>query len=141
MKFNWGHGIALVNIIFAIGLLVALIASFGVDRSLVRDDYYALDLAYQERMNKIKTSKEKQLFHLEKSETEQSLILTFKSKEVPQGSIYFYRPSNESQDFIIDIKNHKMIIPLSKLDKGKWTVKVDWTADGDGFYEEEILYL
>ena len=44
-KFNWGHGILLFFIIFVGSMLTVLWLSFGVDHSLVRDDYYDEEMA------------------------------------------------------------------------------------------------
>ena len=54
-KFNWGHGILLFFIIFVGSMLTVLWLSFGVDHSLVRDDYYDEDIHYQETFDKKQT--------------------------------------------------------------------------------------
>lgn len=139
-KFHWGHGIALVYTLFAAALVVALIASRKVDRSLVRDDYYALDLSYQERYDKMQNAKDKKWLEVQKNELG-GLEFRFKSEKTPQGTIYFYRASDQSKDFKLDIQERLITVPAEVLLNGKWTVKVDWT-DGDlEFYEEKTLYL
>lgn len=139
-KFHWGHGIALVYTIFAAALVVALIASRKVDRSLVRDDYYSLDLGYQERYDKIQNAKDKQWLDVQKNDSG-AVEFRFKSAKVPQGTIYFYRASDQSKDFRMDIKERIITIPSGALLDGKWTVKVDWTDGETDFYEEKTLYL
>lgn len=139
-KFHWGHGIALFYIIFAAALVVALIASRKVDRSLVRDDYYALDLSYQERYDKIQNAKDKQWLDVQKNDSG-AVEFRFKSTEAPKGTIYFYRASDQSRDFRMDIEDRIITVPSSALMDGKWTVKIDWTDGETKFYEEKTLYL
>jgi len=138
-NFNWGHGIALFYICFVAVVVTALIASFGVDRSLVVDDYYAKDLAYQEQYDKITNSMSSDNVNV--NVLDNQVELQFKNSNGISGEVQFYRASDKAQDFSKDITGSHVIIPTSTLSRGKWSLKIDWTEEGQSFYKEEIIYL
>ena len=53
MKINWGSGIAIFYSLFVITMVYAVVRSTQFDNSLVSDHYYADDLKYQERFDKL----------------------------------------------------------------------------------------
>lgn len=140
-KFNWGHGIFLFFVVFVGTLITVLVASRRVDHSLVVDDYYAQDLAYQSTYNKAKNSLEdRDLLDIKTSA--HNVVFDFNSEDPIEGNIHFYRPSNKKMDFTIQIDNkHKLEVDRSKIQKGKWKIKVDWTIGNKSYYKEEELYL
>jgi hypothetical protein len=67
----------------------------------------------------------------------------FKGKTV-DGSIHIYRPSDETLDVLIPIAAdtlQRVTIAMSKLSRGKYIVKVDWTSDGVAYYKETELII
>ena len=52
MKLNWGTGIAMVYITFAVSMVGVVFASRKHDPGLVQKDYYELDLNYQDRLER-----------------------------------------------------------------------------------------
>lgn len=143
MKLNWGYGIAIFYTIFVLALGYQLFRSFQYDRSLVVDDYYAKDLAYQEQFDRLSNT----LTHnADLSISKQNGILSIRFPEghkSPQGGIQFYRPDNQNLDQHYPIavdsagqfhKNIEDLIP------GKWKIKVSWQWDGvDYFVEKETV--
>ena len=140
-KFNWGHGITLFYVIFVGTLITVLIASFGVDHSLVVDDYYAKDLDYQNQYNKVVNNLDEDLLKINYDQNNGQVILVFSNSDNLNGTIQFYRPSNKSLDFEVRIDQHQIIVPTDHLPVGKWKVKVDWTADGKAYYKENEFYF
>jgi hypothetical protein len=57
MKLNWGTSIAIFYILFAATMVGMVIKSKTYDHSLVTDDYYAKDLAYQQHYDKLANAK------------------------------------------------------------------------------------
>lgn len=142
-KFHWGHGITIFYTLFVITVVSVLIASFSVDRSLVADDYYAKDLAYQGQYNKaqnaLNATQDKLGINII---TEQEIIeITIFSVSPVKGEIHFYRPSDQSQDFTIDITSKRTTLSISKLLKGKWILKVEWTEGKTPYYQERQIYI
>lgn len=138
-NFNWGHGIALFYVCFVALVVTALVASFGVDRSLVVDDYYAKDLAYQQRYDKMSNSISADNVKIKVEDDK--VMVQFNEYENIIGSVQFYKASDKSQDFIKPIYNQNLIIPTKNISKGKWSLKIDWTQNGKSFYKEKVIYI
>lgn len=139
-KLHWGHGIFAFYSLFVAVVIFALIASRSVDRSLVLDDYYSLDLAYQDRMNEIESAKYSQSLKI--TEVDKSkLIFDFTSPLEIEGEIHFYRSSDSKLDRIYSIDNHRMEFDKSKFKAGVWKIKVDWKEGDNKFYKVEDFYF
>lgn len=146
MKLSWGTWIAIAYSIFAGAMIFALVKSFSVDHSLVVEDYYAHDLAYQTQFDKEKNSLALQEnLKISLLENERSVLIQYPAdmKNVA-GKILFYNPSDKKSDFSKDVQpgeNNSQIIPLEKAKPGRWKVQVDWQADGKPFFKETEIYL
>lgn len=140
-KFNWGHGIALFYVVFVGAVVTALVASFGVDHTLVVDDYYAQDLAYQNTYDKQSNSIIDTPVRIKINALANQISLHFETEGKVDGQVHFYRASDQSKDFVIPINDRQMTLSSSDLAKGKWTLKLDWNQDGKKYYKEEIVYL
>ena len=138
-KFNWGHGIALFYIVFVGIVITALVASFDVDHSLVVDNYYAQDLAYQATYEKIENSLQSDNVSIKQDANQ--ILLSFSGKEALSGTVQFYRASDKSMDFTHTIVSNNERIPIKDLAAGKWRLKIDWKEGQKQFYKEKILYL
>ena len=138
-KFNWGHGIALFYILFVGTVALALISSFKVDHSLVVDDYYTQDLAYQKTYDKLQNEAAYQPLKINLDD--QHIHFDFTTTGTIKGTIHFYRASDPSQDFNHTIDDVLEQISTQDMLKGKWTMKIDWTQDEKSFYKEETIYI
>ena len=140
-SFHWGHGIALFYIVFVIAVVTVLIKSFGVDHSLVVDDYYAQDIAYQKEYDKRSKQLKEDNIQIDYEAEKSQITLVFNDQSKVKGKVKMYRPSNKSQDFELEVNNTEIIIPTHKLAGGVWKIKVDWSSDGEFFYHVKQLYL
>ena len=140
-NFNWGHGIALFYIVFVGVLVTALIASFGVDHSLVDKAYYEKDIAYQSQYDKTMNNLAAHALQLKYDKAKSEISIEMKDAQHVSGTAHFYRPSDQSQDFNTPLSAQKQLISSAKLMPGKWIVKIDATVDGVAYYKEEMLYL
>ena len=140
-KFNWGHGILVFYICFVGAVVTALVASFGVDHSLVVDDYYAKDLAYQSQYDKTTNALKSNAVAIENDGKNQALTINFEEANRVQGFVNFYRPSDKSEDFKVKLEEKATTIPTDKLLPGKWILKIDWTDDGKEYYTEKMIYI
>lgn len=138
-KFNWGHGITLFYIFFVGIVVTALVASFGVDHSLVVDEYYSEDLAYQSKYDKMANSLNSDNINI--ITAGEDVVISFPGVEKVSGEVHFYRASDKSQDFTRNITSNQEIFSKTTLSKGKWSVKVDWETGGKSYYKEEVIYL
>ena len=144
MKLNWGTSIAIFYIAFAVTMVGFVIKSKTYDHSLVTDDYYAQDLAYQHHYDKMVNAKALANDLTIGKVGEQVQFLFPKEIEQPNGEILFYRASDKSKDFTVKVStdsNGLQTVPTSQLVPGRWTVKVDWQGGGKEFYKEQVVIL
>jgi nitrogen fixation protein FixH len=140
-NFHWGHGIFVFYVIFVGVLVTALVASFGVDHTLVVDDYYAKDLAYQDQYDKESRSRTADNLNVTHTAGEDEVILHFDTDALVTGNIEWYRPSGSEHDFDMPISKSEMLIETGDLLPGRWRLKVDWQEAGKTYYREVDLYL
>lgn len=143
MKFNWGHGIALVLIIFAASILVFVFVASKQKNELVTEKYYEKAVAYQQRIDAEKNALN-QNADVKYNISSGQLILTLgRSMSNANGTFQFYRPDNEGKDFNIlfqvnDTGFYSATIP--QLTRGQWKVNVSWNIDSlEYFYEKKIF--
>ncbi|MDX2072496.1 MAG: FixH family protein [Haliscomenobacter sp.] len=146
MKINWGSGIAIFYSLFVITMVYAVVRSTQFDNSLVSDQYYAEDLKYQERFDKLSNAQLlKEDLKIEASESGSQVELFFPSELASvHGEIYFFCPSDQTRDFKVNIApnlNHRQVISTSGLKTGLWRVKVDWSDGTKAYYKEEVIHL
>ena len=142
-NFHWGHGITIFYTIFVIAVGTVLYASFGVDMSLVADDYYAQDLAFQDQYDKIQNAIKDSVNRLEVNVlSEEEIIEVLVPTDKPlDGKIFFYRPSDQTKDFSIDLVSSRSLFSTSSLQKGKWILKMEWNDGTKPFYQERQIYI
>lgn len=111
---------------------------------MVEDNYYEKELAYEGRIEKIRNMSALG-GEISISQDGDDLIIIFpdiiKGKK-PEGTILFYRPSNQKMDYSLPVKlndSAKQIVDAGKLVSGKYILKIDWSLDGKDYYQEETL--
>ncbi|MBP6870923.1 MAG: FixH family protein [Bacteroidales bacterium] len=146
IKFNWGTGIFIVLTVFILAVVAFFIFITTMDVNLVEDNYYEKELAYQERIDRIKNTAAlpgkviilKSGEHISIQFPEEGTILPV------AGIVHFYRPSDPGKDLNLDLQLNdslRQVFSLKELDPGKWTIKLDWTMGGKGYYFEEGLII
>ena len=146
MKFHWGIGVAVVIVIFAIGvgILVYIASSQKVD--LVSDDYYQQELNHQERIDETKRSADinkKVTVNISNSELK-VIFPDFFQKGKLKGTNTLYRPSDRNNDIVIplmlDSLNTQTILTTSFI-KGLWRLKINWKYEKEKYYQEEVVII
>lgn len=147
MKLNWGTGIAIgmVTFITFIVTLAANMMNHKVD--LVAKDYYEQGIAYEKHIEQVKAADAfGDALQVNVNYTTSQLEVVF-PKEIDAnkivGQVYFFRPSDAKTDFTETLHptaDNKQLIPLSKMAKGNWRVKLQWKMDGkEYFFEKEVV--
>lgn len=146
MKFTWGHGIAMVLVIFLIGMITLLIISSLQELNLVTEDYYPKGINYQQQIDK-----EVRNSHLEIgikiTQDNNNVYLKFPqldSMSKPSGEILMFYPRSYRFDKQYDIKLNDslgQIISKDSIMTGKCIIKIDWSVAGVYYYQEETLML
>ena len=146
IKFHWGDGITIVFIFFIGFLVTALIKSRSVDHSLVADDYYAKDIAYQEHFDKVSNvSKYGKEVKVNYENDQKSLSVNISGVSAKEGTITFYRPSNQKSDIIkkFKIKENNQTLQMEGLELavGRWKVQLEWEENLVSFFVEKDIYV
>ncbi len=146
MKLNWGFNIAAFYIFFVLVLLIVVFIFMRQDVGLVTNDYYAKEIVYQEEIDKSNRTKgltEQIDITVEPAQIKFSFPKMFSSGDIG-GTIHFYRPSNKEKDFVSNIvtdSSRIQIIETSKLEKGLWKVKIDWSVKNVSYFNEKIVMV
>lgn len=146
MKFHWGHGIAVFFSIFVIFMLTLLYLSRQENIDLVTEDYYAEELKYGDRMEKIINSQKAGL-ELQTELLGDQLILSLPEKVDPsalEGTVIFYRPSDAAMDLkhtlILDEAN-RMAVPLKDFHPGLYKVQLEFKINDTAYFIEKNLNI
>jgi len=145
-KFSWGTGILIGIIVFVVISVSMTVIFMTQDVSLVSDNYYEKSLVYQDEIDK--QSRTQSLDDQIKINFDGEVITVlfppdYLEKSI-SGEIYFYRPSDSSLDFKLPMlvsEEGIQIIPVERLEKGFWRIKLNWTMDGNGYYNERAITI
>lgn len=147
-NFHWGKALIVYFILF-IGFLGWIVyKSMQMDHSLVAEDYYALDLAYQQHFD-MSTNQKKYFPNANISYDPSSVMLIFDlgdaASAITKGNLKMYRASDKTRDrnvpFIIKAGQNQANIPMKDLIVGKWSVQVDWNSQGRSYYLDDIILV
>ena len=146
MKFNWGTGIVLAFVIMISAMIWLVSIAVRQNDDLVDNDYYQRSITYQEHIEKVKNNDAL----TEKIKFDQSpgiLKITFPglvANSEYSGDIHFYSPVEERRDLTVKIALNPdfiQIIDLTKLEKGRYRIKIDWKAGKKDYYQEEEIVV
>jgi len=144
-KISWGTGILIGIIVFVVISVSMTIIFMMQDVNLVSDNYYEKSLVYQEEIDKqsrTKTLNEQVKINFNGEVVRILIPSEYLEKEI-SGEIFFYRPSNPKLDFVLPIHlvDGNQIIPVKRLEKGFWRVKLNWMMDSNGYYNERAITI
>lgn len=138
MKFHWGWRIGIVYTAFALATLGFVGFALTQEVDLVRSDYYEHSLAHDVTMQARHNAAE--LGSSASIVVEQGAIVV----RVPasnaaslKGTVQLYRATTMHRDRQLNLApdaEGRMVIPANDLEKGKWTVTMQW-SDGSKNYE------
>lgn len=146
MKFHWGWGIAIVYGLFVLAFIIVLFISLRQDNSLVTENYYDTDLAYQEHKDKVAHYQALPVkLSTKYLDAEKAYEITYPAGMTDaRGSILFYRPSSARMDLTFAIHVDSSLVqkvPVPLLASGRWTVQMEWTSGGEDYFREETLII
>lgn len=139
---NWG-----MKIVIGMALAMSSIVATGIymvskdTDTLEEADYYEKGLnyeqAYEKKENVVRYQRRVSL-----DISGDSLLISF-AETNNQGLIEFLRPSNKSLDQQISFSTSQSsyTIPLNKLERGVWHIKLNWESNKRSYFQEENLYL
>lgn len=138
---NWGNKIVIAFICFAAFIGYMVVKAFQEDFDLVAEDYYAQEINYQQKLNKLSNAAEgnKEVIVKQVGEV---IELTF--PEQATGEIHFYHPSRKIFDrkYAIDLsKENVHSVMKSELVPGSYRVNITWNSDQKDFYQQSSIYI
>lgn len=146
MKINWGTGIVIALVVMIGGMIYLVSIAVRQDYDLVDNDYYRKSVNYQQHIEEVKNTEAlPEKIRLE--QTDDSIRLTFPKLSAISdysGNIHFYSPVEEKRDETIKLNltdNYSQSIALKSLKSGRYTVKIDWSANKVSYYQEEEIVL
>ena len=144
---NWGYKILLLFSGFVIMILFMVFLAYRQDVPLVAEDYYRMELKYQEEIDMLKNARSlNDPVVIGISPEQNILVIRYpESQSGPiAGTIRLMRPSDPSLDTEFLVKtgeNHLQEIHIGSLKKGFWKIKIFWMNGGDKFLEEKDIII
>lgn len=146
--FNWGNGIFIAIVVFVIATLSVVSYLISLDFYLVNNNHYQEAVEFQGTID----SRERTMALQESvtilfDEERVALKLVFPEtimNKADSGSVILYRPNDSTKDLRINLQfdaGSTQIIPMDRLDKGKWILKLFWTMDGLEYMDEKTVII
>jgi len=144
---NWGNRIILAFVLFFGVIFTMVYVSMNTEFSLVADNYYEQELAYEDQLNRIRNVNnlpEKPEFSIDR--TGLKVAISFPesvAQSVKEGKVKFYRSSGAKYDQEMELKlnnANQFVQDISQLVTGAWKIQIFWT-DGDKEYYKEIDFV
>lgn len=146
MKFTWGTAIFIVIVMFIMLVVAFFIYMSSLDIKLVEDNYYEKELVYQEKIDKMRNT-ERLPGKIVAAVENEEIVIRFPevvNDGTTEGKVTFYRPSDPGRDFFIPLAlndSAELRFNAGGLDRGKWTLKMDWVTGGTAYYHEAGIFL
>lgn len=144
----WPIGIVLAMATFMGGIVFAVSIMMRNEVSLVSDDYYAKEIAFESHIAKERRlaadGRKPHLVYVAAAKTLELTIPASAQAAAAQGEVTFFRPSDPSKDFKVALTldaEGRMQVDLSKALTGLWQVQVDWKEGEQTYYYEERLSI
>ncbi len=145
MKINFGHKIAIVYTLFAVGMVSILVMSMQYDHELVTENYYENELNYQGRKDafdnmagapfKVRIDKQ--------GSTLQVHFDGLAANDVPQGTLSLYKPDraafDEEHKLQLDEQRSMRLVP--KGQQGRYKVQLRFALNGTDYYVQQDIIL
>lgn len=124
---------------------IALMAGFMVkaiqeQEQLVAEDYYAQELRFQERLDKLhRAGTDRVAFQVEGD----SLLIAFQGDVPAHATLRLQRPSDERADRAFEVfcrADGRCAVPVTDLLRGMYKAELEWTGPtGTGLVEDRIV--
>jgi len=142
MKLSWGTGIWAFYGLFVVGILTLVAVSVAQKSDLVTDQYYAEELKFQDKIDKInhaKTLATPLVWKMTDAGVEVQYPADIKGI---RGKGRFYCPSDNRKDFSFDIEpdaQYQQLIPSNQIPEGRFQIQFDWQANGITYWHEGVI--
>lgn len=131
---------------FVLGILFLVTLSMSQRVDLVSEDYYALELDFQNKINKTYRA-ETLPTPLQWKMTDTALEIKYPegfSRQDLSGKVRFYCPSDNGKDIqfaIIPNAQNQQSISLSKIQPGRYLLQFDWKNGETTYWDEGAVVI
>jgi hypothetical protein len=141
---NWGKGIVISFVLFAIFIGVLTVICVRQEVNLVSADYYKEELAYQHRIDDMQNAN--QLAEMPGIlVVDSNLEINFAAFNTLEGAeINLFRPSDARLDrrFVFQRSNGlTQRFAIGDMPRGKYEARMTWFMNGKKYYLEKTLVL
>jgi len=144
-KINWGTKIRIAASVYVIDILAFVGFSATQNINLVSKNYYPKEVKYQDQINKINNANNlTESVSIQQNDGKIHIQFPQNLQQGIEGNITFYRPADYKQDLQFKIALNEasvQILDSKNLQKGRYTVKIDWVQKNVPYYKEETIYL
>ncbi len=136
--WNWGKGIVLAFLLFAVFILSFVYKMMHQNIDLVREDYYKEEINYTAKMDKLANAgKTKATLNYQKAAKNVEVVL---GSEASAASLHFYKPDDKRLDFKIPVPSARTSnYSMAQKAPGKWKLALHWTEHGNECIKELVI--
>ncbi len=143
---NWGIRITILYLSFVALILTLVFNCMSEKVELESPDYYAKELAYQEKIDAINNANasEETIDHVVNGKQIILRISPGMQSSDLKGQVYFYRPSNSLQDLKFPMQFNaagEQTINGIELIHGLYKMQLSWTVKGKKYFKEEVINI
>ena len=143
---NWGKGIVIAFAGFISVIATLVVTSMKQDISLVSQDYYVQELAYQDQIERERNTLRLGALRPELAydQSNQVIWLSPKGKTALKGQLQLFRPAAAKEDlrYVIEVAaGERLPLDVASLSPGLWRAQLLWEQEGREFYMEKTLDL
>jgi nitrogen fixation protein FixH len=145
--FNWGTAVAGVYALFASSTIAFVVFALNRPVELVSADYYERSLQQDQRaaaQRRAAALGDQLRVELRADRAALDVTIPRPAARGAAGSVVFYRPSDRHADrtmpLALDDLGHQAI-PIAALERGRWLLRLEWTADGEAYLHERPIVL
>ena len=142
-KSAWPYGITLVYVLFAAGMIGAVIFAVRNPTDLVSKDYYQQEIRHQERIDSEQRG-QKDPEAPTMTIKGRACVIHFPGNPPGSGTLTLYRPTDANLDRTVPIALHgqqNQTLDLSDAVPGLWRLRIEWTRSIETYFSEEVLIL
>lgn len=142
---HFGNKITILYLSFVALILTLVFSCYSMDVELVSPNYYAEELAFQQKIDAINNEK-KLTQSINHVLSNNKIALTIDSALLSpdfEGTINLFRPSDSKMDVKLkmNFKNKQQTINTQQLIKGAYKLQLSWKSKQQNYYKEEVVFI
>jgi nitrogen fixation protein FixH len=141
VKFHWGTGVLTFLILFLLAAGFFIAFAMRQEITLVHEDYYERGVKHSDQIKVSERSASySESLYTRQDESFLSVgVDSTLTMEMDSAHLLLFRPSNQSLDINCDFEASRgeLLISKEELEKGRYILKLSWSANGGLLYELE----